>query len=844
MNESPDRPEEPREMAAIAPPQRARRGSMALFWGVALGLPAILRFATLGRQSPWLDEINNWLIASKYGFHAYPGLHSLTYRLQAVGLRISDSVWGLRLYSAALGTLAVWVAVFWAWKRLGPLAAGCAAAALGLSPFGLFYSQDANHYAPLLFSGIVAVVAVDGASTLRGWRRWGAAALGFAGTAFSLACHPLGAAALACWGATVFYWAFREARRLPPRRANATVKRICITAIFFCMAILALTRGLDALVRLQGAPQPNELPVGFNPAFLSAVLADLFGAIYHQSIADQWLGWIGLLLGAGGWIWAGARRGTGIASLGALTLIVLTCAPFFLFTFPHYFSPRYFAPAQGALALGLGLFFAQAARAVIEPAPARGGRRGGWRNSLRLAAAMIAFLWLAIFLGRFGVWQMARLRADHQPSMPALEWIRENTSDKAILLTRHRYSARALTFLWDRAQMGGRRLKPLSYIHGLGAPAIQQAEEVFFDPGVDPAQVYYLSLIEDEERRAADFSEWLDQKTQVVAFFRSGSPREFAPIRWDVRVRRVLPPDSDPRSLPRRGTRASAILLEDFARGWSGEEGGHGSLALPAGTGAAYRIFSQRPLIGLTFSYRWWGKRTGPRWVIAAAEGAGAGAWAFGAEGPAEGELYLPLKIPEGERGIYLNPARREGGIEPRGAGLEIVEIRGVAPGEVPPANAAIASILSPIGALTPPDSNGPKVFLLDASMFEPKVKLARNTYSLDATLFDASGASEKPEVPVFFLQFLESMGTGGMRLDGWLDRPGAQEKIQYLAGLDWSAGPVMAAGLIFIGGKDTRVSAELLARPRHGFRPWNPKVRVYESRLMGAARPGSGESP
>lgn len=136
----------------------------ALLMGIVLVAWA-LRVYHLGTQSLWVDEGFSWEVA-RQGPGAilrllpaedrHPPLHYLLLWLtmQLAG----SSEFSLRFLSAGVGTLAIPL-VYWLGRRLNGPAVGLAAAALiAISPFHVWYSQEARMYALLMTFGLLSLV--------------------------------------------------------------------------------------------------------------------------------------------------------------------------------------------------------------------------------------------------------------------------------------------------------------------------------------------------------------------------------------------------------------------------------------------------------------------------------------------------------------------------------------------------------------------------------------------------------------------------------------------------------------------------------------------------------------
>lgn len=154
-------------MAAAQSPRRITLAEAAALGGV-LALAALLRFHRIDAQSLWYDEGNSARIAERSlqlilegaGGDIHPPLYYLL-------LSLWRSVWGggeaaLRSLSAVAGIGTV-AAAGWMGRRLfGPAAGISAAALVAVSPFAVYYSQEARMYALL---GLWA--ALSGAWILR-----------------------------------------------------------------------------------------------------------------------------------------------------------------------------------------------------------------------------------------------------------------------------------------------------------------------------------------------------------------------------------------------------------------------------------------------------------------------------------------------------------------------------------------------------------------------------------------------------------------------------------------------------------------------------------------------------
>ncbi|WP_299473450.1 glycosyltransferase family 39 protein [uncultured Roseibium sp.] len=138
----------------------------AILLTAILLIAAVLRFHNLDRTSLWYDEAVSWsqsngsitelltLVASDN----YPPLHNIVLWLTMPVL--GDSETALRLPSASLGLLSVWL-VYLIGKQLQGREAGLLAAALlAISPLHIWYSTEARMYALLAACGLAFLLAV------------------------------------------------------------------------------------------------------------------------------------------------------------------------------------------------------------------------------------------------------------------------------------------------------------------------------------------------------------------------------------------------------------------------------------------------------------------------------------------------------------------------------------------------------------------------------------------------------------------------------------------------------------------------------------------------------------
>ena len=157
-------------------------------WRVAVALTslaALIRFAALGRQSLWDDEmftlkvlahsVSEW--RKVFGNEGHPPFYFLQLRLWS--LVVGSSLAALRANSAAWGTASV--AAFYRWlsiRRRPRSVAILGAALLAVSPFHVAYSQEMRPYALATFLGILGFLAIDQLTVSPSSKRWWGILLG------------------------------------------------------------------------------------------------------------------------------------------------------------------------------------------------------------------------------------------------------------------------------------------------------------------------------------------------------------------------------------------------------------------------------------------------------------------------------------------------------------------------------------------------------------------------------------------------------------------------------------------------------------------------------------------
>lgn len=784
----------------------SEKGRSALQVGIlAFILAALTRLPTLAQQSPWLDETTNWMLATEHGFHLRPGGgNPFTYVAQSLGLMISNSVFGLRLYSALFGIAAVVLPAAWATWRLGLLHGLLVTLTLAFNPFHIFYSQDANHYAPLLLESAIAVITVDLLlATQRPRLLWALASLIFCGILKGF--HPAALFTAGGLAATIFLYCWIHADTAIPTSIHPRRKKLILA--------LAVTLGLAAIAyplfvkfgRITAGSGLEGRQFGLNTEFWQATLADFFGAMFRQRSIDTLLGITGLMLSMTGWICVAKRRPW--AGLAALICTVAVLAPFSVADIRAYFAPRYLSGIQPILLMGAAFAIAEMIRSS---------------RSRILAAA--GLFWLGGYAATYVMWQANRLSGSLQPSYEVMR----NLPWDAKILTRHVYSSANFDFLKKKlsSDFGKRRHVPLSYLHRLGAPSIQQAEEIAY---TNPSgHTYFLSFIEAEDRKADDFSQWLDTRTEVIRRFSTNVNDAFVPIDWSINLRRVLTPERNPFALPRDGARTSSLYGESILQGVGRRDGGR--LPLLRGTTAAWTIDIPTSA-SLALDFEWSGDAPEPQLALVS----------YGA--PFEGSMnrditnhdfykqeelrlaQLPSKrmtgtlllsnVPAGRRTLQLAMLRQNATLARERASLTIRTIRVATESDVPGDKVITGSRLT----LVQPEKNP----ISRTDIHEPNTWVAdahgKPELILDSDTVDSSALGDGKHL----LILTRTIGLNGLG-DHWLYCPTTVDgKIipVFAQTEDWTFDP-MLTGTAVTAAPGTRIESRVIVGSGYGFRPRN----------------------
>ena len=160
-----------------------------------------LRAYRLGAQSFWNDEVVSWISAQGSAWHVITqreensNILPLYYLVAAASLPLRTLIGvesALRLPSVLVGTLSIPLLFTVVRTWLDARVALLAAAVMTISPFHVWYSQEARPYALLLFLSLVALACVQRALAQPGRWEWKAATAVAAAATFY--CHTVGVA--------------------------------------------------------------------------------------------------------------------------------------------------------------------------------------------------------------------------------------------------------------------------------------------------------------------------------------------------------------------------------------------------------------------------------------------------------------------------------------------------------------------------------------------------------------------------------------------------------------------------------------------------------------------------
>ncbi|MCW5864862.1 MAG: glycosyltransferase family 39 protein, partial [Anaerolineae bacterium] len=216
-------------------------------------LAALLRFLYLGHDSLWFDEVltRGTAVASLASPAAALAMRDhvpLLYWLTALVLRVlPEHEVTLRLVSALAGVLAVPLLLALGRAARLPAAGRWAALLLAVSPFHIRYSQEARHYALLLFFSLLALYWLYRATAAGacGDRRAGRIWLAFAAaTVANLLTHYSAWLWLVGQGVAVALWLAWRARQGDRRAARPVLPAMFVIGVAL---VLLLGRAAEAL---------------------------------------------------------------------------------------------------------------------------------------------------------------------------------------------------------------------------------------------------------------------------------------------------------------------------------------------------------------------------------------------------------------------------------------------------------------------------------------------------------------------------------------------------------------------------------------------------------------------
>jgi uncharacterized membrane protein len=152
-------------------------GRYSMVW-LILGFGAILRFATLGRQSLWLDEgMSYWLANRSWqsllsflpSYDPHPPLHYLI--LQPM-IALGGDEWLLRLPSALASVVSIGLILALGKELFDEKTALMAAFIIAISPFHLRFAQEARMYAVVVTLSLAAGLFAVRALRTNHWHDW------------------------------------------------------------------------------------------------------------------------------------------------------------------------------------------------------------------------------------------------------------------------------------------------------------------------------------------------------------------------------------------------------------------------------------------------------------------------------------------------------------------------------------------------------------------------------------------------------------------------------------------------------------------------------------------------
>ena len=240
-------------------------------------LAAALRFYNIGAQSFWYDEGNSARIAERSvrliiegaGADIHPPGYYLLLKLWRFAFGESEAA--LRAFSAVCGVLMVWVV--WRMGNLVHERIGMVAAFLvAVSPFAIYYSQEARMYALLALCAATSswALAEAAAHEKRTRMLWlGAYVIATVAGLYTQYAYPFVMLAQGVWVALASLPSFGALRADQTRKSRqATRVRLACYALASALAILAFAPWIPiALRQIQSWPAQAE-GYAFAPALL------------------------------------------------------------------------------------------------------------------------------------------------------------------------------------------------------------------------------------------------------------------------------------------------------------------------------------------------------------------------------------------------------------------------------------------------------------------------------------------------------------------------------------------------------------------------------------------------
>ena len=283
--------------------------ALALLFFLALGL----RFYRLDAQSLWNDEGTSVALAQRslatIARDASHDIHPpLYYFLLHYWVRLAGtSEGGVRSLSALMGAGAVIATYFLGKRRFGQGVAWVAGWLVALSPYHIYYSQEARMYIGVTLGGLLSMLAYDGllgalagSGRQRGWWALGYLLL----TCATVYMHYFAFTLVLAQGLGLLVWTARETRSR--RREGAPWRKaIPWQALGLWSTLLALVFALYIPWLYLSWPTLRSWPSVSAPFTLSALLARLLplfplGITVHASTANTAIGalWVALALWA------------------------------------------------------------------------------------------------------------------------------------------------------------------------------------------------------------------------------------------------------------------------------------------------------------------------------------------------------------------------------------------------------------------------------------------------------------------------------------------------------------------------------------------------------------------